>query len=122
MDVVEERINGIGSRPILLRHGRSEYQAKLAAYLTEMLSSKANESDEIEYKEAVDIHNRLNKKRDQINSELKELINLRNHVDKLEQAVENLRIEFGDDTTFLKIIQVKIFNRLYKKFSNFKKY
>lgn len=32
VDVVEARVNGLGNRPVLLRLGSKEYQAKLADY------------------------------------------------------------------------------------------
>ena len=38
VDVVEARVNGLGNRPVLLRLGSREYQAKLGSYLTAMLS------------------------------------------------------------------------------------
>lgn len=38
VDVVEARVNGLGNRPVLLRMGSRDYQARLAGYLTQMLA------------------------------------------------------------------------------------
>ena len=97
VDVVEERVNGISNRPILLRHGSSKYQSKLASYLIELLSTKSDDSDRSDYKEALDAHKELNKKRKNIDIELIKLIKIRNKVDKLEQSIEETRINLGDD-------------------------
>jgi len=97
VDVVEERVNGISNRPILLRHGSSKYQSKLVSYLIELLSTKAEESDRSGYKDALETHMELNQKRKNIDIELNKIIKLRNKVDKLEQSVEETRINLGDD-------------------------
>jgi hypothetical protein len=41
VDVVEQRVNGLGSRPILLRLGAKAYQQQLADYLSRMMGMKS---------------------------------------------------------------------------------
>jgi very-short-patch-repair endonuclease len=105
VDVVETRVNAIGSRPILLRLGTSEYQNKLAEFLISLLSARATEADASQYQEHIDIHQQLTKNSEQLDRMIKELIDLRNEVDRQEQLLEPVRDELGQDQ-FLKTRQV----------------
>lgn len=95
VDVVEERVNSLGPRPVLLRSGRNEYQAQLAEYLTSLLSGSATDADEERYQlaneELREVHDRF----EGIEKQIDGLIALRNEVDRLDQEVEELREEFG---------------------------
>jgi hypothetical protein len=56
VDVVESRVNGLGNRPVLLRLGSKEYQAKLSSYLTAMLSGQVGEDERLTYEEGLSRH------------------------------------------------------------------
>jgi len=93
VDVVEARVNALGPRPILLRLGPNEYRNRLAEYLLSLLSSTTTLEDFERYKECEEIHAKLKKYSDSIDTEISSIINLRNEVDKLEQQVEGFRSE-----------------------------
>jgi AAA domain len=97
IDVVETRVNALGPRPILLRLGSNEFQAKLADYLIALLASTAAADDFRRYSECESIQNRLQHRSEEISSELKAFIDLRNAVDSLDQRIEPIRQELGDE-------------------------
>lgn len=97
VDVVEARVNGLGNRPVLLRLGSKEYQAKLSSYLTTMLSGQIGEDDRISYEEGLAKHKQLSAKSQELDSLLKQTLEARNHVDRIESDVEKLREIFGPD-------------------------
>ncbi len=96
VDVVETRINALGSRPILLRLGSREYQSKLAEYLLGLLSTKVSEDEKEQYEDFKNKHDKLVEKINGIEDQEYSLIKLRNNTDKLEQAVEDLRNEISE--------------------------
>lgn len=98
VDVVETRVNALGPRPSLLRLGANEYQTKLAEYLVSLLGSATNVSDREQYSEYETIHSSLTQKASDLDTELQQLISLRNEVDHLEQQVETLRENVGNQT------------------------
>ena len=49
IDVVEYRVNGLASRPILLRLGANQYQNRLADYFTQIMGMNPTNEDKIEY-------------------------------------------------------------------------
>jgi len=97
VDVVEQRVNNLGSRPTLLRIGSSAYQSKLAEYLLALLSTQTTAEDELEYKERSETHALLSQKSEQLEKELEKVISLRNLVDLNEQAAEAARQELPTD-------------------------
>lgn len=97
VDVVEARVNGLGNRPVLLRLGSKEYQAKLSSYLTTMLSGQIGEDDRISYEEGLARHKRLSAKSQELDRLLKQTLEARNHVDRIESEVETLRELFAPD-------------------------
>ncbi|MEN9763144.1 MAG: hypothetical protein RI906_2970 [Pseudomonadota bacterium] len=97
VDVVEARVNGLGNRPVLLRLGNKEYQAKLAAYLTAMLSGRVGEDDRISYEEGLARHAQLARQLQDLDALQARTLEARNRVDKLEAGVEALRDVFGPD-------------------------
>jgi len=97
VDVVETRVNELGSRPVLLRMGSNEYQAKLADYLIQLLSATTTSADQEEYEECFAIHQRLVDRTKRIESQRKKTLAARNKVDELEQQVESLRETLGTD-------------------------
>lgn len=97
VDVVEARFNGLGNRPVLLRLGNNEYQAKFAAYLTAMLSGRVGEDDRISYEEGLARHTQLSQQLKELDALQARTLEARNRVDKLEAGVEALRDVFGPD-------------------------
>lgn len=96
VDVVEQRVNGLGSRPILLRLGAKAYQQQLADYLSRMMGMNPTAEDREDYARLSDAHTALLKKRRELEGKAEHLTELRNTVDRLEQQVESARELFGE--------------------------
>ncbi|MFO1468306.1 MAG: AAA domain-containing protein [Steroidobacteraceae bacterium] len=97
VDVVEARINGLGNRPVLLRLGSKEYQAKLAEYLVAMLSGTVTENDKVSYAEGLERHSRLSSKAAELAQLQIRTMEVRNLVDRLEQQIDGQRTLFTPD-------------------------
>jgi superfamily I DNA and/or RNA helicase/very-short-patch-repair endonuclease len=97
VDVVETRVNALGSRPILLRLGRAEYQANLSQYLTTLLASRATPEDEENFREAQSEYAALTVKIRALQDRAQEIVELRNTVDAAERKAEAVRSELGED-------------------------
>jgi very-short-patch-repair endonuclease len=95
VDVVEARVNALGPRPILLRLGRNEYQSKLAEYLVALLASTFTDDDRLRYEESKRGYAKLQDRSNLLDTEIGNLLKLRNEVDHLEQTVEYIRQEIG---------------------------
>ena len=95
VDVVEERVNGLGPRPILLRMGANEYRSKLADYLSNLLVATVTHDDQATFNEHRAIHERLRGEIGKLEEKQAQLLAARNLVDKLEQGVEIVRDQFG---------------------------
>ena len=92
VDVVEDRINSLGSRTALLRvGGTSHQQAKTAEFVLSMLSVTATSDDKAEFKAEKSTHQSLVDEHAGLQAEAQELIELRNRVDQLEQLAEPAR-------------------------------
>jgi very-short-patch-repair endonuclease len=96
VDVVEIRVNALGPRPVLLRVGRAEYQDRLANYLTALLASGTDASDDALYRHHLSVHEELRRRDHELERELDETIRIRNEVDDLEQAAELARRSLGE--------------------------
>jgi hypothetical protein len=96
VDVVEIRCNNLGPRPILLRVGGNEYQAKLAEYLDSLLAATATQEDQARFNERLAIHKRLRQQLQDLDGRWQQLIACRNKVDSLEQQVEPFRCLLGE--------------------------
>ena len=96
VDVVEERVNAYGSRPILLRLGNSEHRSALAGQLSSLLGSSATTEDQDNYNRHIEEHQSLTQQRADITDRLEHIISLRNQTDYLEQRVEGLRSMAGE--------------------------
>lgn len=107
VDVVLARVNGISNKPVMLRLGNSEKQDELSQYLTGIISSKVSEADEINFKTVNELHKTLITQVAEILERQKQVIDLRNQVDAIEQEVESLREQFGEEI-FIKLSQVSI--------------
>lgn len=96
VDVVEQRINGLASRPTLIRLGSLHYEAKLAEFLVGLLSATTAPEDESEYRTALETHKRLAAEAAAIHRAAEQVVEKRNLVDRAETAVEPWRTVFGE--------------------------
>lgn len=97
VDVVEDRVNGLGPRPILLRTGANEYRTRLSDYLSNLLSATAGPDDQATFEEYQSSHDRLAGELERLEDKTKQLIAARNRLDELERQVEDARGIFGTD-------------------------
>jgi hypothetical protein len=91
VDVVLERVNGLASRPTVLRLGTRALQKQLAQHLNSILSSRPTEDDRRAYGETL---SRLKRQGETLHGkrrEYEEIIQFRNQADRLEQAAESAR-------------------------------
>ena len=96
VDVVEDRTNGMGPHPVLIRTGARELREKLASHLTRVLSVTAGESERNAYDAALDAHEAIAGRLNELAERETEIIELRNRVDALEQVAESARREAGE--------------------------
>lgn len=96
VDVVEERVNAYGSRPIMLRLGNNEHRSALAGQLSSLLGSRATTEDQDNYNRHIDMHRSLTQQRENLTHRLERILSLRNQTDHLEQRVEGLRLLLGE--------------------------
>lgn len=94
VDVVNDRVNELSNRPVMLRLG-SRFQTTLSEYLSSLLAARPSQDNESRYREAKSIHEDLLLKISALKKQQEELITLRNKVDQLESLVEQYREEFG---------------------------
>jgi very-short-patch-repair endonuclease len=91
VDVVESRVNGLGSRPILLRLGSNEYQGKLASYLTGLLGATSTQDDKVSFDENLAIHEKLVAHYQKLQKQVDETMTARNTVDRLDRKIVEFR-------------------------------
>lgn len=99
VDVVDARVNNIGTRPVLLRLGSDAYQDRLAQYLLAMLATRAEKSDEDAYDELKQIHDQLANQANEINKSIDRIVELRNQTDLLERKFDSRRDTFSQALT-----------------------
>jgi very-short-patch-repair endonuclease len=97
VDVVETRVNALGSRPVLLRLGRGEYQANLSQYLTTLLASRATPEDDENFREAQGEYSALTAKIRALQDRAQAIVELRNAVDAAERKAETVRSNLGEE-------------------------
>jgi len=97
VDVVDARVNNLGSRPVVLRLGSGEYQNRLAEYLLAVLSTTGDQSDQVEFDEIFEIHQQLSKKHSSLVDESDAVVQLRNETDNLEKQFDVNRENFDQD-------------------------
>ena len=116
VDVVEVRANALGVRPVVLRLGSNEVQARLAEYLSSLLSARCTSDDEARFNEAKVYYEKVLTKFASIERQMVDIIALRNLVDKSEQTIESYRTQFGCDlfNSFKKINVSPIEDQLVK--------
>lgn len=95
VDVVEARVNGLGSRPVLLRVGSNLYQNKLAEYLMALLAASATPEDKEIYEESLERHISLIDESESLNARSEKLVAARNTVDQLDRKLDRIREEIG---------------------------
>lgn len=95
VDVVEARVNGLGRRPVLLRLGSREYQAKLGSYLAAMLSGTVTQEDELSYQEGLERHKQIAARIKQLDDVQERTLEARNRTDQLDSVAEDYRKLFG---------------------------
>ena len=91
VDVVENRVNGLGVRPVVLRTGAGGYQRKLAADLVSMLTSSTSVDDRERYASAIVTLEELRREKAEAWRQIEDLVALRNRVDDLERDTERAR-------------------------------
>ncbi len=91
VDVVEERTNSLGSRPVLLRLGANDHRAKLADYLTSLLSATTSPDDQRYYEELLKNHMEVQTLFSALENQTNMVIQLRNQLDRVEQEIEPIR-------------------------------
>lgn len=96
VDVVEERVNEEGPLPTLMRVGSRDREKTLADHLEKVLSFRGEADDDSAYQAAVDAHEAIADRLDKLAEREREIIELRNRVDVLEQAAEPARREAGE--------------------------
>lgn len=97
VDVVEARVNGLGSRPVLLRMGSNEYQGKLAEYLVQLLGATSTSEQKAEYEECLTCHQSMLAEFAELDSLINQTMEARNTVDQLERTVAKYREQWGQD-------------------------
>ena len=94
--VVETRANSVGPCPVLFRTGARELRETLAGHLTRLLSVTAGEGERSAYEAALEAHEAIAGRLSKLAEQEREIIELRNRVDALEQAAESARRAAGE--------------------------
>jgi very-short-patch-repair endonuclease len=122
VDVVETRVNSLGSRPILLRLGADKIRAALADYLLGLLSSHTSQEDVARYEENLKIYNGIQEQITKAEKDAETTIEARNRVDQLEQHIEPLREYFGHELfTALRTLNISLIREGVTKLSGLAK-
>ncbi|MDD3663537.1 MAG: AAA domain-containing protein, partial [Candidatus Pacebacteria bacterium] len=97
VDVVESRINNLGTRPFLLRTGSKDYQKNLAEYLIGLLTTTVTEDDKNEFNQNQEIYKELEESLIKIQTDEETLIVQRNKVDNLSKEIDTIREEVAEE-------------------------
>ena len=97
VDVIDERINKIGNRPILLRQGSNKYNHNLAKYLLSLLQLNGTPELIEEFDEKYLEYNKIQKQLIELKETAIKVKNYRNEVDGVDQRVTSFRIKQGQD-------------------------
>lgn len=97
VDVVESRVNELGTHPLLLRLGREEHHARLAQHIGSALADSAAPSDAAGYEWLVRAHRETQARHAEAQREIAAVVGLRNEVDERERAAEEARTIFGSE-------------------------
>jgi hypothetical protein len=77
VDVVVDRVNGLGNRPVLIRLGAQEHQQNLAAYLPTLPSASSEPSEPARYQAVERRQADLRREMDAVDTAFQQLIELR---------------------------------------------
>jgi very-short-patch-repair endonuclease len=102
VDVVEQRVNALASRPTLIRLGSRQYESRLAEFLLALLGASSTPEDQSDYDSSMEIQKKLDRERRELGAAEQALIQARNEVDELESRVEEWRGIFGQSLGHLK--------------------
>lgn len=94
VDVVEGRVNGLGSWPLLLRLGREEHQARIAQDLIARLAESAGPSDQATYLQLAETYEVMRAEYVSVQRATAHTVELRNRADRMERAAEPARSLF----------------------------
>lgn len=120
VDIIDERINQIGDRPILLRQGSNKYSQNLAKYLLSLLQLTGTEEDINEFEEKFSEYKKVQRQLSELKEKAINIKNYRNEVDEADQEVTNFRIKQGqlfiENFEKIDIIAAKNFLNEFKKY------
>jgi very-short-patch-repair endonuclease len=97
VDVVVERTNGLGSRPLLLRVGKDEHHDALSMYLSELLAGQVSADDRSEFERRLAGLRSLGEQQAALDTELDQVTQARNLTERLAEEVHYLRAELGHE-------------------------
>ncbi len=97
VDVVEARVNGLGNRPVLLRLGAKDYQARLAGYLTQLLAGSPGAEVQANYDDGLERHRGLAATLSELDKVQQRTLDCRNTVDRLDADADDARRAFGNN-------------------------
>lgn len=100
VDVVDHRVNSLGSHPVMVRLGAGEHRSKLAESLVEILSSSATDEDMDEYELAVKKHEALLDELEDLQRKEERFISIRNEL--LQHSEEARELMEGVEADVLK--------------------
>lgn len=95
VDVVEHRINSLGTHPLLLRLGREEHQARIAQELTSRLAESSTAADALRHERLLAAYEDSRAAFASARHEIAATVELRNRVDQRERMAEPARTYFG---------------------------
>ena len=95
VDVIDERINQIGDRPIILRQGSNKYSHNLAKYLLSLLQLNGTPELIEEFDEKYSEYNKIQQQLIELKNTAVKVKNYRNEVDEADQKVTAFRIKQG---------------------------
>jgi len=97
VDVVESRVNELGSHPLLLRLGKEEHHARIAQHLTASLAATSSSDDAAGYAWLMEAHEQDRARFADVQRDIASVVSLRNTVDELERSAEPARSLFGPE-------------------------
>ncbi len=110
VDVVDTRVNSLGSRPILLRLGTGKYMSSLAEYLLDIMSYKVSADDKENFRFYLEKHEEIEKKFSEIIKYQESIVALRNTLDEKDRKSSILReIYSNEQINEIKNIDIKKF-------------
>lgn len=97
VDVVEQRTNGLGPRPLMVRLGSRDRQAAVASFLASYLSLRADKDAPARLADAKRRFSELRARVDAISQQMLHVSELRNDVDVCEREAEPARQGYGPE-------------------------